>query len=121
MKVDNKYIELLKEACEKVKKTKGINVSLFNIEFYGLHKYSEENVYKVSLLTDSGIFTFYPEEDGFKYWGEVPWSGQRRFRPANFEDWPADKQLMLAWCWAIYSYCKNSRDYRNVTPPPIEE
>lgn len=119
--MENKYFTLIKEACERVRRTKGINVSLFNIEFYGIHKYSQENIYKVDLITDNGLFTIYQDERSFKSWANVPWSGLNAFKPADFEDWPEDKKLILAWCWAIYNYCKNLSDYQNTTPPPIED
>ena len=45
MEIDNKYSTLINTACERVRRVKGINVSLSSIEFYGIHKYSHDNVY----------------------------------------------------------------------------
>ena len=121
MEINSKYSTLINTACERVKRIKGINVSLSSIEFYGVHKYSHDNVYKINLMTDHGLLTIYQEEENFKCWADVPWSGLEEFRPADFDSWPEYKKLMLAWCWAIYKYCKDWEDYQNTTPPPIEE
>ena len=123
MKIDNKYITLIKEACERIRRTKGIDVSLSDIEFYGVHKYSHDNVYKINLMTDHGLLTIYQEEKSFKSWADVPWSGLREFRPADFDSWPTSEQLFLAWRWAIYNYCKRWEIHHEgpTPPPPLEE
>ena len=111
MKIYSNFIE---DICELVNKNKRLGVFLKNISFYGVHKYSEENVYQVTLADDKKEIVIYVEEDAFKYWGEVPWSGQSKFRPTDFDDWPNERKLILAWCWAIYKYCKHG----TLTSPP---
>lgn len=97
MEIDSKYIALIKDACERVRRNKGINVSFSSMEFYGIKKHSlYDRVYKISLITDMGIFNLYQEDGSFQYWSMVPWSGLTSFRPADFEDWPEDKKLILA-------------------------
>jgi len=121
MEIDSRYSALIKDACERVRRNKGINVSFSSIEFYGIQKYSGDNVYKVKLMTDMGLFTLYQDDLSLTYWANVPWSGLTDFRPRDFEDWPENKKLILAWCWAVYNYCKNLRQYWNQVPPEIEE
>lgn len=121
MEINSKYYTLINTACERVKKVKGIDVSLSGMEFYGVGKYSHENIYKISLMTDKGPITIYQEEESLRHWGLVPWSGLSAFRPANFHDWPEGKRLTLAWCWAIYKYCTNWWVRPNAKPPAIEE
>lgn len=120
MKVDDRYFALIKEACERVRRTKGIDVRLFSMEFYGVHRYSHEKTYKAILMTGNGPLAIYLEEGNFESWTTVPWSGLSEFMPKDFNDWPKDKKLTLAWCWAIYKYCKEWSGRRNGTPPPIE-
>ena len=121
MEINNKYVTLINTACENVKRFKRINVALSSIEFCGIHKYSHENVYKINLMIDNGFLTIYQEEESFKYWADVPWSGLEEFKPVDFDSWPEDRKLMLAWCWAIYRYCKNPGSCQNMTPPAIEK
>lgn len=85
MKIDNKYSTLIIAACERVKRNKGIDVSFSSIEFYGVHKYSQENVYKINLIVNNEPLTIYGEEEAFKYWADVPWSGLSKFKPADFD------------------------------------
>lgn len=66
MEINSKYFTFINTACERVKRVKGINVSLSSIEFYGVHKYSHDNVYKINLMTDYGLLTIYQEEENFK-------------------------------------------------------
>lgn len=114
----DKYYTLLRAVCEKVKKIKNLDVSFYSMEFYGIHKYSEERVYKVNIIYKGEPLTIYPEEGALNHWGEVPCSGQTRFRPADFDNWSNEKKLFLAWCWAIYYYCKHMR---HPAPPEILE
>lgn len=114
-------VKLLKDACEKVKKVKGINISFSSLEFYGVRKYSHENIYKLTLIKDGKSFTTYQEEWSFISWASVPWSGLYEFKPLDFDKWSEDEKLFLAWCWAIYKYCKHIEDYQNITPPQIKE
>ena len=72
MKTDHKYSALIEEACERVRRAKGIDVSLSGLEFYGVGKYSHENIYKISLMTDKGSLTIYQEEESLRHWGLVP-------------------------------------------------
>ena len=116
------YNALIIKACNAVRRNKGINVSFNSNSFYGVHKYSQENVYKLDLNIDNEIFTLYIEEYAFESWTYVPWSGREEFRPTNFESWPTSEQLFLAWCWAIYNYCKRWEiHHEGPTPPPLEE
>ena len=104
---ENQYKSYLTRICFMVNRTYNFSVSVSNIEYIGIHKYSDEKVYKVELETPKTIIEFYVEEDAFERWGEVPWSGLHAFRPADWNDWPEDKKLMTAWCWAVYKYCSN--------------
>ncbi len=116
----DKYSTLINKACEKLKRIKNLNIYFFSKEFYGIHKYSHEYVYKLNIIINDEPFTIYAEENSLNHWGAVPWSGNIDFRPANFQDWPEDKKLMLAWCWAIYRYYKSYNE-RRPSPPPLEE
>ena len=65
MEIGN-YNALIIKACNAVRRNKGINVSFNNNSFYGVHKYSQENVYKLDLNIDNEILTLYIEEYAFK-------------------------------------------------------
>ena len=108
---------LINKACLRVSKNFNLSASLLNIEFYGVHKYSRLDVYKLTIDSNKAAVVFYAEEDAFESWADVPWSGNRRFRPDDFDNWPADKKLELAWCWALYNYCTHG-SYS--CPPEIE-
>ena len=116
--VNRKYIDFLNDIYSRVKKNNNINVNLIDISFYGIHKWSNENVYKITFADDRKEMVIYVEEDAFNYWGDVPWSGQTTFRPDNWSDWAEDQKLILAWCWCIYKYCLH---WHEDNPPPILE
>jgi hypothetical protein len=65
MEIGN-YNALIIKACNAVRRNKGINVSFNSNNFYGVHKYSQENVYKLDLNIDNEILTLYIEEYAFK-------------------------------------------------------
>lgn len=56
------------------------------MEFYGVHEYSHENVYKIDLIVNNEPLAIYVEEEAFKSWADVPWSGISAFKPVNFDD-----------------------------------
>ena len=45
--------DFLQSICNLVKKNNHINVNLIDITFYGVHKYSDENIYKVTFIDDN--------------------------------------------------------------------
>ena len=59
--------DFLQSICNLVKKNNHINVNLIDITFYGVHKYSDENIYKVTFRDDNKEMTIYVEESAFKY------------------------------------------------------
>ena len=119
---ENKFKNYLSMICSIVNRNYNFSVAINSIEFYGIRKYSEENVYKITMTCGKKSLIFYIEEPAFEHWDEVPWSGQRSFRPADWDNWPEDKKLIVAWCWCIYKYCTvySHQNYEE-DPPEILE
>ena len=122
---ENQYKAYLTMICSMVNRNYNFSISVKNIELYGLHKYSEEKVYKVTMTYGKHSLIFYVEADAFERWSEVPWSGQRSFRPDDWDKWEANKKLITAWCWCIYKYYTEytrggKYDYQGVKPEILE-
>ncbi len=119
---ENKFKNYLSMICSIVNRNYNFSVAINSIEFYGLRKYSEDKTYKITILCERYFLTFYAEEEAFETWGNVPWSGQTKFRPDNWKEWPEDKKLIVAWCWCLYKYCTvySHQNYEE-DPPEILE
>lgn len=117
---EQKFINFIKTICVIVNKNKHFGVSFKNLEYYGIDKYDDMKWYKVTIEHNRGTITFYVEEIAFTDWNDVPCSGTESFRPDDFEEWPEDKQLVLAWCWCFYSFCTRYKSWED-QPPAIED
>ena len=120
---EEKYSNLIKQICTLVNRNKYLGVTFQKLEFYGVHKYSDEKIYKIYLDYNNEEIILYFEEPAFEDWQQVPWGGQTVFRPEDWNEWDSQKKLILTLCWCIYKQCIHWGNYknRNDWAPPILE